>query len=223
MGSRWNYWNSWREILDSRGNPTVEVEVTADKTMEKKTTGTNPRHPEPVRQAIELADGEERYLGLEHRRGPILHDLAVNISYLWDTVSHCKCAKKIKCPVLIKRRKRHSSRLLIPERCYQAAHQRERKQECNNQSLSKTEPPVSDLWERNFSRIRTIGRDDKSGSPERHDWVDKKAINWFKIKLFLHELFLRDFVLPSLFSVFFTGCKGKTKSLRMSSSGMILI
>ena len=57
-----------REILDSRGNPTVEVEVTA----ETETTGrkTSARESVPSGastgqfEAIELRDGEQRYFGL---------------------------------------------------------------------------------------------------------------------------------------------------------------
>ena len=57
-----------REILDSRGNPTVEVEVTAQtETTGKKTTGREsvPSGASTGRfEAIELRDGQERYLGL---------------------------------------------------------------------------------------------------------------------------------------------------------------
>lgn len=57
-----------REILDSRGNPTVEVEVTA----ETETTGKKITARESVPsgastgqfEAVELRDGEERYFGL---------------------------------------------------------------------------------------------------------------------------------------------------------------
>ena len=56
-----------REILDSRGNPTVEVEVTAQtETTGKKTTG---RGAITGRfEAIELRDGQERYFGLGVQR-----------------------------------------------------------------------------------------------------------------------------------------------------------
>ena len=51
-----------REILDSRGNPTVEVEVTLE-------DGTQARAAVPsgastgTHEALELRDGDERYLG----------------------------------------------------------------------------------------------------------------------------------------------------------------
>ena len=57
-----------REILDSRGNPTVEVEVTAQtETTGKKTVG---RESVPSGastgqfEAIELRDGDKKYFGL---------------------------------------------------------------------------------------------------------------------------------------------------------------
>ncbi len=57
-----------REILDSRGNPTVEVEVTAQtETTGKKTVGREsvPSGASTGRfEAIELRDGTERYFGL---------------------------------------------------------------------------------------------------------------------------------------------------------------
>lgn len=57
-----------REILDSRGNPTVEVEVTAQtETTGRKTVGREsvPSGASTGRfEAIELRDGEERFLGL---------------------------------------------------------------------------------------------------------------------------------------------------------------
>ena len=55
-----------REILDSRGNPTVEVEVTAETetTGKKITSGASTGRFE----AIELRDGEERYFGLGVRK-----------------------------------------------------------------------------------------------------------------------------------------------------------
>lgn len=57
-----------REILDSRGNPTVEVEVTAQtETTGKKVTAREsvPSGASTGRfEAIELRDGEERYFGL---------------------------------------------------------------------------------------------------------------------------------------------------------------
>lgn len=57
-----------REILDSRGNPTVEVEVTAQtETTGKKTVGREsvPSGASTGRfEAIELRDGVERYFGL---------------------------------------------------------------------------------------------------------------------------------------------------------------
>ena len=61
-----------REILDSRGNPTVEVEVTAEtETTEKKITAREsvPSGASTGRfEAIELRDGEERYFGLGVRK-----------------------------------------------------------------------------------------------------------------------------------------------------------
>ena len=57
-----------REILDSRGNPTIEVEVTAEtETTGKKVTAREsvPSGASTGRfEAIELRDGEERYFGL---------------------------------------------------------------------------------------------------------------------------------------------------------------
>ena len=57
-----------REILDSRGNPTVEVEVTAQtETTGRKTVGLEsvPSGASTGRfEAIELRDGEERFFGL---------------------------------------------------------------------------------------------------------------------------------------------------------------
>ena len=56
-----------REILDSRGNPTVEVEVALD-------DGTLARAAVPsgastgAFEAVELRDGDERYLGKGVRR-----------------------------------------------------------------------------------------------------------------------------------------------------------
>ena len=42
-----------REILDSRGNPTVEVEVTAQtETTGKKTTGRESQMQKPVRHPV---------------------------------------------------------------------------------------------------------------------------------------------------------------------------
>ena len=57
-----------REILDSRGNPTVEVEVTA----ETETTGRKTMARESVPsgastgrfEAVELRDGDREYFGL---------------------------------------------------------------------------------------------------------------------------------------------------------------
>lgn len=61
-----------REILDSRGNPTVEVEVTAQtETTGRKTTGraSVPSGASTGRfEAIELRDGQERYFGLGVQR-----------------------------------------------------------------------------------------------------------------------------------------------------------
>ena len=61
-----------REILDSRGNPTVEVEVTAQtETTGRKTTGREsvPSGASTGRfEAIELRDGQERYFGLGVQR-----------------------------------------------------------------------------------------------------------------------------------------------------------
>ncbi len=59
-----------REILDSRGNPTVEVEVTAQtETTGKRITGREsvPSGASTGRfEAIELRDGQELILGLEY-------------------------------------------------------------------------------------------------------------------------------------------------------------
>ena len=62
-----------REILDSRGNPTVEVEVTAEtETTGKKITAREsvPSGASTGRfEAIELRDGEERYFGQPEDQG----------------------------------------------------------------------------------------------------------------------------------------------------------
>ena len=61
-----------REILDSRGNPTVEVEVTAQtETTGKEDYGQgNLCHPEPVPEDLRRLswDGQERYFGLGVQR-----------------------------------------------------------------------------------------------------------------------------------------------------------
>lgn len=61
-----------REILDSRGNPTVEVEVTAQtETTGRKTIGraSVPSGASTGRfEAVELRDGQERYFGLGVQR-----------------------------------------------------------------------------------------------------------------------------------------------------------
>ena len=69
-----------REILDSRGNPTVEVEVLL-------ANGAVGRAAVPlgastgVHEAVELRDGEDRYLGkgvetaVDHVNGPIFESL----------------------------------------------------------------------------------------------------------------------------------------------------
>ena len=52
-----------REILDSRGNPTVEVEVTVD--MEHTARASVPSGASTgTYEAVELRDGQFRYLGL---------------------------------------------------------------------------------------------------------------------------------------------------------------
>ena len=57
-----------REILDSRGNPTIEVEVTAEtETTGRKTTGREsvPSGASTGRfEAVELRDGDPRFFGL---------------------------------------------------------------------------------------------------------------------------------------------------------------
>ena len=59
-----------REILDSRGNPTVEVEVTAQtETTERRLRAGNLCHPEPVPEDLRrLSCGMDRnvILGLEY-------------------------------------------------------------------------------------------------------------------------------------------------------------
>ena len=59
-----------REILDSRGNPTVEVEVTAEtETTGRKTTAREsvPSGASTGRfEAVELRDGDREYFGLDH-------------------------------------------------------------------------------------------------------------------------------------------------------------
>ena len=61
-----------REILDSRGNPTVEAEVVVEtETTGKKTIGraSVPSGASTGRfEAVELRDGENRYLGLGVRK-----------------------------------------------------------------------------------------------------------------------------------------------------------
>ena len=52
-----------REVLDSRGNPTVEVEVVVEKNI--SATAIVPSGASTGKyEAIELRDGEKRYLGL---------------------------------------------------------------------------------------------------------------------------------------------------------------
>lgn len=57
-----------REILDSRGNPTVEVEVTAEATTTGKHISARESVPSGAStgrfEAIELRDGDDRYFGL---------------------------------------------------------------------------------------------------------------------------------------------------------------
>lgn len=57
-----------REILDSRGNPTVEVQITVENTVSKRRYAGMASVPSGAStgrfEAIELRDGEERYLGL---------------------------------------------------------------------------------------------------------------------------------------------------------------
>ena len=58
-----------REILDSRGNPTVEVEVTAQRQRERRLRAGNLCHPEPVPEDLRrLSCGMDRnvILGLEY-------------------------------------------------------------------------------------------------------------------------------------------------------------
>ena len=61
-----------REILDSRGNPTVEVEVTAETEATGKKITARESVPSGAStgrfEAIELRDGEERYFGLGVRK-----------------------------------------------------------------------------------------------------------------------------------------------------------
>ena len=61
-----------REILDSRGNPTVEVEVTAETEASGKKITARESVPSGAStgrfEAIELRDGEERYFGLGVRK-----------------------------------------------------------------------------------------------------------------------------------------------------------
>lgn len=61
-----------REILDSRGNPTVEVQITVENTVSKRRYAGMASVPSGAStgrfEAIELRDGEERYLGLGVKR-----------------------------------------------------------------------------------------------------------------------------------------------------------
>ncbi len=75
-----------REILDSRGNPTVEVEVTAKRTDTGKEIIGRESVPSGAStgrfEAVELRDGDDRYFGLgvqkvvEHINGRIQKELA---------------------------------------------------------------------------------------------------------------------------------------------------
>ena len=52
-----------REILDSRGNPTVEVEVTVDGGITGRASVPSGASTGKF-EAVELRDGEKRYMGL---------------------------------------------------------------------------------------------------------------------------------------------------------------
>ena len=52
-----------REILDSRGNPTVEAEVVLDGVYEARASVPSGASTGQY-EAVELRDGQERYLGL---------------------------------------------------------------------------------------------------------------------------------------------------------------
>ena len=60
-----------REILDSRGNPTVEVEVLAGSHFTGRAMMFLPGHRQENMEAIELRDGKHRYQGTwcQTRRG----------------------------------------------------------------------------------------------------------------------------------------------------------
>lgn len=86
-----------RQILDSRGNPTVEVEVTAEtETTGKKITAREsvPSGASTGRfEAIELRDGDKDYfgLGVQKGRGSCKHKNPGNAA--WD---ECVRAGKIR-------------------------------------------------------------------------------------------------------------------------------
>src|ERR1700684_4093431 len=79
-----------REILDSRGNPTVEVEVTLD-------SGVSGRAAAPsgastgAHEAVEKRDGDSRY----HGRGVLLAVDAVN-GEIFDTLSGFDAAEQLR-------------------------------------------------------------------------------------------------------------------------------
>ena len=64
-----------REILDSRGNPTVEAQVTLTDTMTGERFGGKAAVPSGAStgrfEAVELRDGETRYFGLWRKKGGI--------------------------------------------------------------------------------------------------------------------------------------------------------
>ena len=78
-----------REILDSRGNPTVEADVTVQTTSTGKKTTGRAAVPSGAStgqfEAVELRDGEPRYFGLGVQK-------------------HTRAGPSLPCPVYICRR-----------------------------------------------------------------------------------------------------------------------
>ncbi len=68
---------SAREILDSRGNPTVEVEVTTDKNISARASVPSGASTGKF-EAVELRDGQFRYLGLGVQRA--VHNVNTKLS-----------------------------------------------------------------------------------------------------------------------------------------------
>ena len=85
-----------REILDSRGNPTVEVEVTLDGTIKGRASVPSGASTGKF-EAVELRDGQFRYLGLGveravHNVNAKLADILVGVNALEQSyIDHLLC------------------------------------------------------------------------------------------------------------------------------------